>query len=59
MKDPVYVQGGDDIQGTIACTPNINNERDLDIEISVDFEGNESEEGNNNKVHKTMKYNLR
>lgn len=59
MKDAVYVQEGDNITGRITCTPNVNNERDLDIEISVDFEGTESENGNNNKVHRTMKYNLR
>lgn len=59
MKDAVYVQEGDDITGRITCAPNANNERDLDIEIDVHFEGTESDEGNNNEVHRTMKYNLR
>ena len=59
MKHAMYVQEGDDITGKITCNPNVNNERDLDIEISIDFEGTESENGNNNKVHRTMKYNLR
>lgn len=59
LKDSVYVQEGDDIIGRITCTPNVNNERDLDIDIDVHFEGTESDYGNNNKVHRIMKYNLR
>lgn len=59
MRDAMYVQEGDYISGKITCTPNPNNERDLDILIDVSFEGTESEDGNNNVVQRTMKYNLR
>ena len=59
LKDAAYVQEGDEITGRITCVPNPNNERDLDIEIDVAFEGTESEDGNNNIIHRSMKYNLR
>ncbi|KAL7513876.1 hypothetical protein ACHAXN_011190 [Cyclotella atomus] len=59
LKDTVYVQEGDNITGRITCAPNVKNERDLDIDIDAHFEGTESDGGNNNKVHRTMKYNLR
>ena len=39
ITDPLTVCVGEEIHGKIKCNPNINNPRDLDIEISHKFEG--------------------
>ena len=39
ITDPLTVCVGEEIHGKIKCNPNINNPRDLDIEISHKFGG--------------------
>ena len=46
MKDPIYVEEGDEFVGKISCVPNAKNERDLDISIAIKLDGkNSSYEG--------------
>jgi len=39
LQDPLTVCAGEEIRGKITCSPNSKNPRDLDIKISVDFQG--------------------
>lgn len=53
LKDPLTVAAGDVIQGALTCTPNVDNPRDLDVDIKVDFEGVHC------KSHTDMSYHIR
>lgn len=39
LEEPLTICSGEKIRGRISCNPNQKNPRDLDISISVDFEG--------------------
>lgn len=39
LKEPLQVCEGDKVRGTISCSPNARNNRDLDIAIDYSFEG--------------------
>lgn len=42
LKDPITVCAGEEIKGSISCGPNERNPRDLDIGLSLEFEGKNS-----------------
>ena len=39
LKDTITVSAGEEIKGTISSGPNDRNPRDLDISVSLEFEG--------------------
>lgn len=39
LKDILTVKAGEKLSGTLSCTPNPKNHRDLDIVIKYDFDG--------------------
>jgi len=53
LEDTISICRGEWINGTLSVAPNKINPRDLDIEISVDFDGV------NGNVHRTQQYKLR
>jgi len=42
LVEPIRVVKGEELRGTLTCTPNPNNHRDLDIRITIDFKGVQS-----------------
>jgi protein arginine N-methyltransferase 1 len=53
LKEPIAVNKGETLSGTLKCKPNADNPRDLDIEIRYDFDG---EHGS---IHFDQPYRLR
>ena len=39
LQEPIRVEKGESLKGNLACAPNKNNPRDLDIRITLDFKG--------------------
>ena len=43
LKEPLTVCAGEEFTGTIVCSPNDRNKRDLDINIEYEFSGGHSD----------------
>lgn len=53
LRDPLTVCSGEHVQGSISSRPNERNPRDLDITVSIDFEGKHCQ------THLTQEFRLR
>lgn len=53
LKEPIAVNKGETLTGTLSCRPNAGNPRDLDIDVRYDFDGEKS------SIHMNQAYRLR
>lgn len=53
LEDTLVICSGESISGTIACAPNAKNPRDLDVELSYSFQGQ------NGQAARTQQFRMR